>query len=158
MSDGVRLAVALLVPLSIGILSGWVTAAGVRDWYPRLRKPWFTPPSWVFGPVWTVLYLMMGYALYRVWSIDANGGGVGTLPWVLFAVQLALNAAWSPVFFLLRRPGAAIPVVLALWAAVLATVVVFWRLDTVAGLLLLPYLVWVTLASALNVRIHQLNP
>jgi tryptophan-rich sensory protein len=150
------LAASLLLCLAVAAGSGLFTAMSVGDWYPALAKPWWTPPSAVFGPVWTVLYLTMGLALWLVWS-RAGPQPVRRAGW-LFGAQLALNAAWSPLFFGLRSPGAALVAIGALWLAIAATVFAFWRVERVAGALLLPYWAWVTYAAALNWAIWRLNP
>jgi tryptophan-rich sensory protein len=156
MKNLIQLVVALAVPLLVGGISGVATAQGVRDWYPTLVKPSFNPPAWVFGPVWTVLYLMMGLAAYLVWKRGWGDGMVRTAL-ALFALQLVLNGLWSVLFFGLRSPGAALADILLLWVAIVATLVSFWRLTPTAGLLLLPYLAWVTFAAALNGAIWWLN-
>lgn len=122
-------------------------------WYRGLKKPSWNPPNWVFPVAWTVLYLCMSAAAARVAVLD--GAGVALALW---AVQIAYNTLWTPVFFGLRRMGAGLVVVGILWLAVAATMVAFWRLDAVAGLLFLPYLAWVTVASALNAALWRLNP
>lgn len=136
-------------------LGGLFTAASVRDWYPALAKPSFTPPSAVFGPVWTVLYLMMAVAAWLVWR--GRGLSRAALPLGLFAVQLALNVAWSALFFGLRRPGAGFVDIVALWAAIVATTVAFWPVSRAAGALMLPYLAWVSFAGVLNWSIWRMN-
>lgn len=133
-------------------LGGITTAGAVRDWYPTIAKPTWTPPSWIFGPVWTALYAMMAVAGWLVWR---QAGWSGALVW--FAVQLALNAAWSPLFFGLHRIDLALVVIVALWAAILGTTVAFWRVSPWAGGLFVPYLAWVSFAAALNFAIWRLN-
>ncbi len=125
-------------------------------WYDALQKPAFTPPSWVFGPAWTTLYILMAVAAWLVWR---EGGWVersGALG--LFATQWIFNAAWTPLFFGAHRIGLALIDIVILWFLILATLVAFFQVRLVAGLLLLPYLAWVTFATALNFRIWQLNP
>jgi len=122
-------------------------------WYERLEKPRWTPPNWLFPVAWAVLYIAMSVAAALV--APREGGGAAMALW---ALQIALNALWSPIFFGARRMGAAIPVVLALWAAVAATMAAFWQIDRIAGLLLAPYVVWCTVAAALNVAVWRLNP
>ncbi len=151
----VGLVVAVAVCLGGGALSGLATASSVSSWYPSLARPSWTPPSAVFGPVWSILYLTMGIALWLVWRARPEGGGPET---AAFAVQLALNLAWSVLFFGLRRPDLAFAEVLALWLAIVATIVVFWRASPVAGALLLPYLAWVSFATCLNGAFWRLNP
>jgi tryptophan-rich sensory protein len=123
-------------------------------WYRRLRKPDWAPPPSVFGPVWTLLYLLMGIAAWRIASSGRDGrqSALRAFRW-----QLALNAAWTPIFFGLRQPGAALAEIVATWLAILVTTVRFARVRLIAGLLLLPYLAWVTFASALNWSIWRRN-
>ncbi|WP_428663118.1 TspO/MBR family protein [Reyranella sp.] len=142
--------------LMVGALGGWVTAGSVKDWYPTLTKPSFTPPNWLFGPVWTVLYVMMGVAAWRVW-LEAWGDRARG-PLTLFALQLALNLGWSVVFFGLHAIGAAVVVIVALEAAILGTMFLFRRIDGLAAALLVPYALWVAFATLLNVTIWRLNP
>jgi tryptophan-rich sensory protein len=125
------------------------------EWYDQLRKPSFTPPSWVFGPVWSVLYASMGVAAWLVWRRRGLRGGARPLG--LFAVQLVLNAAWTPLFFGLRLPGAALIEIAALWAAVVVTTWSFFRVSRAAGALMVPYAAWVSFAAVLNFSIWRLN-
>lgn len=150
-----RLVVALAAPLAVGAGSGLATAAGVRDWYPSLVKPSFTPPDWVFGPTWTVLYIMMGIALWWVWR--RQGEVPVRTPLTLFAVQLALNALWSVLFFGLRWPGAALVDILLLWVAIGLTIRAFRQVSVRAAVFMLPYWAWVTFATVLNASIWVLN-
>ena len=131
------------------------TSRGVVDWYPTLMKPSWNPPSWVFGPVWTTLYVMMGIAAWLVWK-DRGWSGA-RLALTLFVAQLALNAAWSVLFFGMRRPGWAFAEILVLLAAILVTLGLFWGIRRAAGLLLVPYAAWVAFASILNGAIWRLN-
>lgn len=122
------------------------------DWYRGLAKPAWTPPGWVFGPAWTLLYMLMATAAWRVWK------RVGwTLPLRCWLVQLALNAAWTPIFFGLQQPAWAFAEIVLLWLAIAATLRQFLTIDRAAGWLLVPYLLWVTFASALNFAIWRLN-
>jgi len=125
------------------------------QWYALLAKPALTPPSWVFGPVWTLLYLMMGIAAWLVWREHGLAGAL--CPLGLFLGQLALNALWSYLFFGLHRPGLALLDIVALWLGILATLVAFWRAYPAAGLLLLPYFIWVSFAGYLNFQFWRLN-
>jgi len=154
--DTGALAVCLLVPLAVGILSGVSTVEGVATWYRGIEKPWFTPPDRVFGPVWTVLYLGMGLAAFFVWR---SGPGRPTVRRALvwFAVQLVLNGLWSVVFFGLHRPGLAFAEILAMLSAILITTRLFWRASRVAGILMVAYIAWVSFATVLNFAIWRLN-
>lgn len=134
------------------------------EWYAALEKPPWNPPAWVFGPVWTVLYVMMAVAGWLVWrSPEPPGGARGG--WSAgrraalgaFAVQLALNGAWSWLFFGLHRPALAFAEIVALWLAILLTTILFWRIRAAAGALLLPYLAWVSFAAALNLELWRLS-
>ena len=149
------LALFLAITLAAGAVGGWATAGSVTTWYPTLHKPSWNPPPWVFAPVWTVLYLMMGTAAWLVWR--KLGWSRGAAPLGIFAVQLALNAAWSPLFFGMRSPAAALVDIVLLWAALAATIVAFRRAVPLAGALLVPYLLWVSFATALNFAIWRLN-
>lgn len=131
-------------------LSGIIFMPG--EWYAGLNKPSWNPPNWLFGPVWTALYLSMGVSAWLVWQT-----GRGRPALALFLIQLVLNALWTPVFFGLKQPGAAFAVILAMWCAIAATLGAFWRQSSTAAALLVPYLAWVTFAGALNFTIWQLN-
>jgi translocator protein len=140
------------LPLLLGGGVGRIFQPGA--WYDSLAKPTFNPPDWVFGPVWTLLYILMGVAAWLVWRrYGARARGALTL----FVAQLAFNVGWSAMFFGLRSPGLAFAWICVLWVLIVATVVAFWRLRRAAGALLLPYLVWVSFAAVLNYSIWQLN-
>jgi tryptophan-rich sensory protein len=156
MSTIVRFALSVTVPLAVGVLSGLATARGVQDWYPTLVKPSFNPPSWVFGPVWTVLYIMMGLAAFLVWQKGLATDFVRTAL-ALFILQLVLNGIWSILFFGLRAPGWAFVEIVVLWVAIFLTLIYFWRVTAPAGILLAPYLAWVSFATVLNGSIWFLN-
>lgn len=141
--------------LAVGALGGWVTAASVTTWYPTIAKPSFTPPNGLFGPVWTALYVLMGVAAWRVWGRASRQARRG--PLALFALQLALNLAWSVVFFGAHRIGGAVVIIVTLEVAILATIAAFRRIDGVAAALLLPYALWVAFAAVLNIAIWRLN-
>ncbi len=126
------------------------------EWYATLKKPAWNPPSWVFGPVWSALYTMMAVAAWLVW----RQGGFATQrrPLGLFLAQLALNAAWTPLFFGLRNPGLAFAEMVLLWLAIAATIAAFRPVSRTAMCLLTPYLAWVSFAAALNFALWRLNP
>lgn len=138
----------------VAALGGLATAPAVTGWYADIAKPSFNPPSWVFGPAWTLLYALMSWSAFLVW----RRCGLRSRPLALFGLQLLLNGLWSPVFFGLARPGAALVVIVLLWLAIAACLVVFWRVSRLAGGLLIPYLAWVSFATVLNAAIWRLNP
>lgn len=133
-----------------------LTASSVNGWYATLRKPSWNPPKEVFGPVWSLLYLCMAIAAWLVWRRQGLAGAA--IPLAIFAVQLTLNVAWSGLFFALHRPWLAFADILLLWGAILLTMVSFNRVTPLASWLLLPYLVWVTFAAALNLTLAKMNP
>jgi tryptophan-rich sensory protein len=136
-------------------VGGWFTSMGQPEWYGSLNKPGWTPPSWLFGPVWTALYAAMAVAAWLVWKEAGFPDARAAL--TLFFIQLALNLAWSGIFFALRSPGWALLDIAALWVAILATALLFFRHSTWAGALMVPYLLWVTYAAALNAAVWRLN-
>lgn len=145
----------LALSLVVSVLGGLVTAANVSTWYPTLQKPPFNPPNWIFGPVWTTLYILMAIAGWRVWRLRRQS--VFQPPMALYGLQLALNLLWSILFFGLHAIGWALADIAALLAVIAATTIVFWRVDRIAGALFLPYLAWVTFAGVLNASIWWLN-
>lgn len=123
------------------------------DWYKSLEKPWWTPPDWVFPVAWTTLYFCMAYSAMRVALLADSAQAMA-----FWALQIALNTLWTPVFFGLQRLRAAMVVMVFLWLAVAATTLAFLQMDTVAGVVIFPYLVWVSIAGALNFSVLRLNP
>lgn len=156
MNNTIKLVISVALPLAVGGLSGYATARGVSTWYPTLVKPSFNPPAWVFGPVWTVLYIMMGVAAFLVWRRGLDGDGV-RIALTTFAIQLALNGIWSILFFGMHTPGWALAEIILLWMAIGTTTLLFWRVAPSAGALLLPYWMWVSFASVLNASLWWLN-
>lgn len=130
------------------------TFSAIPTWYAHLAKPWFTPPSWLFGPVWILLYMLMGYALCLVWEAKPKTG----IAYKLFGLQLVLNAMWSIIFFGLKNPFAAFIEILALWATIALTACVFERISKKAAWLMIPYLLWVGFAAVLTFAVFVLNP
>jgi translocator protein len=126
------------------------------DWYAALNKPSWNPPGWLFGPVWSALYTMMAVAIWLVWQ--TGGWRIQRKPVLIFLLQLALNALWSPLFFGLRQPGWAFAEILLLWLAIVATLMAFRSVNRTSMWLLVPYLAWVTFAAVLNFTLWQLNP
>lgn len=139
-----------------GVLGAFFTRAAIPSWYAQLKKPPWTPPGWLFGPAWISLYLLMGIAAYLVWQKGLSVGGVRTALGV-FVFQLLLNALWTPAFFGLRSPRAGMIVILVLWLAITLTIFLFLKISRPAAWLLLPYILWVSYAAALNVSIYFLN-
>ena len=150
-----KAAISMVVALAAGGVGGIATSQSVEAWYPTLAKPEFNPPSWVFGPVWTTLYLMMGLAAGAIWSLPESRERNVALG--VYGLQLGLNVVWSFLFFGMRNPEMAFYEILALWLAIFATAILFWKLERWTGVILLPYLSWVTFASYLNFSIWQLN-
>lgn len=149
------LIVLLAVCFAAAAAGGAATYPSIEAWYAALAKPSWTPPDWVFGPVWTVLYACMAVAAWLVWRQRGLVGAKGEL--ALFGVQLAFNVAWSWLFFGLHSPGLAFVDILVLLAAIVATTFAFQRVSITAGLLLVPYLGWVTFAAVLNFAIWRMN-
>jgi tryptophan-rich sensory protein len=139
-----------------GIVGGIFTAQSVRTWYVTLQKPSFAPPNWVFGPAWITLYTLMGIALYLVWQ-KTDEANVPRAVFIVFGIQLLLNALWSYFFFGLRSPLLGFIEITLLWAAIVATIILLWRISSAAALLLTPYLLWVTFAAALNFSLWRMN-
>jgi len=155
-NDIVKLVVCIVICQLAGALGSIFTFSSIPSWYATLAKPSFNPPGWVFGPVWGTLYTMMGVAAWLIWRKGVSTPGVRSAL-ILFALQLALNAAWSPIFFGARQILWAFVVIVALWVAILLTTVAFWRHSRPAAVLLMPYLAWVSFASVLNFTLWRLN-
>jgi benzodiazapine receptor len=148
------LALCLAICFAAAGIGSLFTTPSVGGWYAGIAKPWWTPPNWIFGPVWSTLYVMMAVAAWLVWR---RGGDEMRLALTLFAAQLALNVAWSVMFFALRLPGAAFAEILLLWLAIGATTLTFGRISRAAALLFVPYFAWVGFAAILNLAIWRLN-
>lgn len=143
--------------LAVGYISSIVTRENIPTWYALINKPFFTPPNWVFAPVWTLLYIMIGFAAGSVWNkIDTDETNVKKA-FLFFLIQLALNALWSYLFFGLRNPMLASFEIILLWLMIYETYVQFKKVDKVSGYLLLPYLAWVSFATILTFSIWYLN-
>lgn len=152
-----RILAVVVTCLAIGYFSGMVTRSAITTWYPTLVKPSFNPPNWIFAPVWSMLYVMMGVAAGLVWNrIDTEKEAVKKAL-ILFAIQLALNALWSYLFFGLKNPMLAGLEVIILWLMIYETYIQFAKINKIAGYLLIPYLFWVGFATILTVSIWFLN-
>ncbi len=139
-----------------GIIGSIFTTPAIPNWYANINKPSFRPPNWVFAPVWTTLYLLMGIALFLVLRKGLNEKDI-KIAVAVFVFQLVLNSLWSFLFFGLQSPFAASIEIIFLWAAILISIILFFRISRVAGALLIPYLLWVSFASVLNFAIWRLN-
>lgn len=147
--------ISIAICLGAGGLGAIATTPEIDGWYKTIEKPSWNPPGYVFGPVWTALYIMMGVAAWLVWKRE--GFKKAKVPLVLFTVQLLLNVVWSWIFFNLHQPGWAFVEIAVLWIAIVATTIAFFKCQKVAGWLMMPYLAWVSFASVLNFTIWQLN-
>lgn len=155
-SDLIKLFISIVISLMAGFVGSLFTTPVVPGWYTTLALPVLSPPSWVFGPVWAILYVLMGVAAYLVWKKGLRRPLV-RMGLFVFAIQLALNALWSYLFFGTRSPGLAFVEIVFLLVAILATIVLFRRVSTAAAWLLVPYLLWVGFAAYLNYMIWMLN-
>lgn len=153
----IKLVASIVVSQCAGIVGSAFTTPAIPTWYASLQKPPFTPPNWLFAPAWITLYLLMGIAALLVWRVGLANHRVRTAL-VLFLVQLALNALWSVVFFGLQSPLYGVIVIIVLWLTILLTMLKFARISAVAAWLLVPYILWVSFASVLNISIWILNP
>ena len=152
-----KLSISILIPLVIGLTAGLFTRNGLQNWYVHLQKPWFNPPNWLFGPVWTLLYILMGIALYLVWKqspLEVPGRNNAL---AIFAIQLLLNFCWSFFFFNLHSPALAMVDIVLLWMTILLTILSFGKISSTAAWLLVPYISWVSFAAILNGYILALN-
>ncbi|QQG42462.1 MAG: tryptophan-rich sensory protein [Candidatus Giovannonibacteria bacterium] len=158
-----KLVIAIGVSELAGVVGSFFTISAIPNWYSTLVKPALNPPAWVFGPVWTTLYALMGISLFLVWKQHSNilenvrmlrmwKAGIAA-----FFVQLSLNAVWSIIFFGLRNPGWALVDIVFLWLAIVWTMVVFYKISRPAAYLLVPYILWVSFAMYLNYSIYVLN-
>ena len=151
-----KLVVSIIACLAAGAIGSIFTRQAIPTWYATLEKPAFNPPSWLFSPVWTVLYIMMGVAAFLVWRKGLENRQV-RIALIVFLVQLVLNALWSVAFFGLESPLYGLIVIAALWVAILFTVLKFYRISLAASVLMWPYLLWVSFAAVLNSSIWLLN-
>ena len=154
MNKYLKLFVSLLLPQIAGGLGAFFTLTSVQSWYLTLNKPSWNPPSWLFGPVWTTLYVLMGIACFLIWKSEhPRKKQVLTL----YFLQLFLNSLWSPAFFGAQNPMLGILVIVPMWASILACIIFFRKINTWAAVLMIPYLLWVSFATVLNATIWYLN-
>jgi translocator protein len=179
LKNSIKLIISILICEFAGIIGSIFTTPAIKSWYYFLDKPSFSPPSWLFAPVWTILFLLMGIALYLAWSKDFKANiyekGIGKKVWnkiseklwsgswheenaaIIFIIQLVLNIFWSIIFFALKSPGFAFVEILMLWFAILYTIVNFYRISKASAYLLIPYLLWVSFAAFLNFSVWLIN-
>lgn len=151
-----KIIISVLICMGIGFASGFSTASSIDGWYATLNKPFFNPPNWIFGPVWTLLYAMMGVAVALVWDKGLDKSIVKNAL-ILFVVQLILNALWTPIFFGQKQLLFALAVIVTLWVLIFICIRKFKIIDNLAGNLLIPYILWVSFATILNFSIWYLN-
>ncbi|QEC69956.1 tryptophan-rich sensory protein [Panacibacter ginsenosidivorans] len=151
----VKLIVSLILTLLVGFGAGFATATSINSWYSTLDKPFFNPPNWLFAPVWTILYILMGVAFYFVWKLPETTQR--NIALFVFVLQLAVNGIWSLIFFNQHQIGWALVDISILWVMIIITMYLFTQLSKIAAWLLYPYLLWVSFATVLNFSIWQLN-
>jgi len=151
-----QLAASIIICQLAGIIGSVFTTSAIPTWFAGLKKPSFNPPSWLFGPVWITLYTMMGVSLYLVWQKRVEIKMVWPAV-IFFLIHLAVNASWSIIFFGQKNPGMAFATIILLWLMIVISIALFYRINKTAGLLLIPYLLWVSFASILNYNIWKLN-
>lgn len=157
MKNWTKLLISVVLPLGVGAVAGLFTVSEINGWFQTIKKPWWQPPNWVFGPVWTLLYVLMGIAFYLVWksSVPARQK---RMPIILWLVQLLFNFFWSFIFFKKHQIDWALGEIGLLWVFILLTVLFFGRISKAAAWLMLPYVCWVTFAIVLTLTIYRLNP
>jgi tryptophan-rich sensory protein len=150
-----KLITSLALPLTVGAVAGLFTSNAIPEWYATLNRPSFSPPNWVFGPVWTTLYLLMGISLYLVWALEP--GKERNIALGAFGLQLILNFGWSFFFFYFKTLGYALVEIIGLWMSIVLMLVLFYKIKPVAAYLNVPYLLWVSFATVLNGAYFKLN-
>ena len=153
---GVKLAASILICLTAGLIGAVFTIDSVQTWYKTIEKPSYSPPNWVFGPVWTILYVLMGVSAYLIWVKGLEKKEVRTAL-MFFALQLTLNALWSILFFGMRNPFYGLIEIVFLWAAIAITIQKFYKISRTAAYLQIPYICWVSYAAFLNYGIWRMN-
>ena len=156
-SNPIKFIISVLIPVGIGAISGLFTASNVKTWFVTVAKPSFNPPGWLFAPVWTTLYVMMGIAFFLVWKNETIQKSIKQKAIILFAIQMVLNFLWSFIFFQQHEIGWALVDIVLLWIFILLTIFSFAPISKTAAWLLVPYISWVSFATILNFAIWQLN-
>jgi len=154
--DWLKLVISIAIPLLAGFIGSFFTSESVSTWYQTITKPSFNPPSWVFGPVWTTLFILMGIALYLVWTKGWKKDEV-KIGIYFFSAQMVLNILWSFLFFYLQKPLYSFIEIIILWLAIFGTILTFYKVDKRTLYLLLPYILWVSFAAFLNLTIYLIN-
>ena len=150
-----KLIVSIILPLGLGAIAGIFTAQSVPEWYATLNRPPFNPPNWIFGPVWTTLYMLMGISLFLIWKQDVSTER--NLAILVFMLQLLLNFGWSFIFFYFNMIGFALIEIILLWISIVIMLVLFYKIKPMASYINIPYLLWVTFATVLNGSYYFLN-
>ncbi len=156
MKNFLKLLVSILIPLIVGGIGSFFTMPNIDFWYEYLNKPFLSPPNWIFGPVWTTLYVLMGISAFLIWRNGLDKKDVKKAL-AIFIFQLFLNSLWSVIFFGFQDPMTAFVGIISLWCAIMATIISFYKVSKIAGLILIPYILWVSFASYLNLMIWILN-
>ena len=155
MKNSLKLLLCIIIPLAIGAVSGIATTSGIDTWYVNIEKPSFNPPNYLFGPVWTTLYILMGISFYMI--LQAQKNELRTKAIAVFCIQLFLNFCWSFLFFKFQLLGLAFIEIILIWLSIAAMIIIFFEINKTAALLQIPYLLWVSFASVLNGTIWLLN-
>lgn len=150
-----KLIISIILPLGLGALAGTITPQSDPGWYESINRPSFNPPGWVFGPVWSALYILMGISLYLIWKTDASRNRNQAI--LIFFIQLLLNFAWSFIFFYFKMIGLALIEIITLWIFIVIMLVKFYKIKPIASYINIPYLLWVTFASVLTASYYLLN-
>lgn len=151
----IKLIISILLPLSVGTIAGMFTSQVVPVWYASLNRPSFSPPNWVFGPVWISLYILLGISFFLIWKENPSRYRNSAI--IVFAIQILLNFAWSFIFFYFNLIGAALLEIILLWTSIAAMIYLFYKIKPVAAYLNIPYLLWVSFATILNAGYYFLN-
>jgi len=151
----IKLLVSIFLPLGLGAIAGIFTAQSVPEWYATLNRPSFNPPNWIFGPVWTTLYIIMGISLFLIWKQDMSKER--NLAILVFMLQLLFNFGWSFIFFYFNMIGFALIEIILLWISIIIMLVLFYKIKPIASYINIPYLLWVTFATVLNGSYYFLN-
>lgn len=154
-SNIIKLTISLLMPLSVGAVAGMFTSQAVPTWYASLNRPSFSPPNWVFGPVWTSLYILLGLSFFLIWK--ENPSKQRNYAIIVFSIQMLLNFAWSFIFFYFNMIGAALIEIILLWFSIVAMIHLSYKIKPIAAYLNIPYLLWVSFAAILNAGYYFLN-